>query len=87
MDKVKKTAFTDYSAPSSEPFRLHKSIILTELIALQIHCMQHFGRNNRKERDHLGDLGVDWRTILKWIVVIESGVEDWIPKVQVSDRL
>jgi hypothetical protein len=23
MDKVQKTAFTDYNAPSSEPFRLH----------------------------------------------------------------
>jgi hypothetical protein len=28
MDKVqKKTAFTDYNAPSSEPFRLHLQII------------------------------------------------------------
>jgi hypothetical protein len=24
MDKVQKTAFTDYNAPSSDPFRLHK---------------------------------------------------------------
>jgi hypothetical protein len=23
MDKVQKTAFTDYNAPSSEPFRIH----------------------------------------------------------------
>jgi hypothetical protein len=26
MDKVQKTAFTGYNAPSSEPFRLHLNI-------------------------------------------------------------
>jgi hypothetical protein len=25
MDNVQKTAFTDYNAPSSEPFRLHQN--------------------------------------------------------------
>jgi hypothetical protein len=29
-------------------------------------CMQAF-EENRQERDHLGNLGVDGRTILKWI--------------------
>jgi hypothetical protein len=32
MDKVQKTAFTDYNAPSSEAFRLH----LTSLVQLYI---------------------------------------------------
>jgi hypothetical protein len=27
MDKVQKTAFTDYNTPSSEPFRLHLNFI------------------------------------------------------------
>jgi hypothetical protein len=28
MDKVQKTSFTDYNAPSSEPFRLHLNDVL-----------------------------------------------------------
>ena len=30
-------------------------------------CIQDFGGENRRERDHLGDPGVDGRIILRWI--------------------
>jgi hypothetical protein len=30
MDKVQKTAFTDYNAPSSEPFRLQETLVYTD---------------------------------------------------------
>jgi len=29
--------------------------------------MQGFGGGNLMERDHLGDPGVDWRIIIRWI--------------------
>ena len=29
-------------------------------------CIQGFGGGNLKERDHLGDLGIDGRIILSW---------------------
>ena len=30
-------------------------------------CIQSFGGENLRERDHFGDLGVDGRIILRWI--------------------
>jgi hypothetical protein len=36
--------------------------------AVQERCIQDFGGGNPKERDHFGDLGVDKRIILKWIL-------------------
>ena len=33
---------------------------------------------NLRERDHLGDPGVDWRIILKWIWKNWVGDVDWI---------
>jgi hypothetical protein len=36
-----------------------------------------FWWGNLKERDHLENLGVEWRIILRWIFVIGDG-EEWI---------
>jgi hypothetical protein len=33
----------------------------------QERCIQGFGGETLMERDHLEDLGIDWRIILKWI--------------------
>jgi len=30
-------------------------------------CIQCFGGENLRERDHLEDPGVDWKIILRWI--------------------
>jgi hypothetical protein len=37
---------------------------------------------NLKERDHLEDPGIDWRTILKWILRKCNGDMDWIDRTQ-----
>jgi len=43
-------------------------------------------RGNLKERDHLGDPGVD-RTILRWIFrKLDAGDMDWIELAQDRDR-
>jgi hypothetical protein len=36
MDKIQKTAFTDYNAPLSEPFRLHLKIKIYKTIILPV---------------------------------------------------
>jgi len=42
---------------------------------------------NRRERDHLGDPGVDGRIILRWIFrKWEVGGMDWIELAQDRDR-
>jgi len=38
------------------------------------------------ERDHVGNPGVDWRIILKWIFKNWSGGMDWIDLAQSRDR-
>jgi hypothetical protein len=39
-----------------------------------------------REGDHLGDPGVDWRIILKWIFKTWNGVNDWIELAKDRDR-
>jgi photosystem II stability/assembly factor-like uncharacterized protein len=39
-----------------------------------------------REGEHLGDLGVDGRIILKWIFKTWDGGMDWIELVQDKDR-
>jgi hypothetical protein len=55
MDKVQKNNFTDYNAPSSEPFRLQK-IIFTKL-------------NTLVRKPLLEDL--DGKITLRWILGIQ----------------
>jgi hypothetical protein len=43
-----------------------------------------FRWGNLRERDHLEDLGLDGRMILKWDV--ELGGIDWIDVAQIRDR-
>jgi hypothetical protein len=38
----------------------------------------------KKERDHLEDLGLDRRIILKWILKKYDGGRDWIKLAQVA---
>jgi len=46
-----------------------------------------FWCGNRKERDHLGDPGVDGRIILRWIFrKWDVGCMDWIEVAQDTDR-
>ena len=52
--------------------------------------MQGFGGRNMRERDHLGDPGVDGRIILRWIfrkwdVGVWSG-SSWLELAHDSDR-
>jgi len=44
------------------------------------------GKKNVRERDHLGDLGVDGRTILKWIFKMSDVGMDWINLTRDRDR-
>ena len=46
-----------------------------------------FRWGNLKERDHLGDPGVDERIILRWIFRKWDGDMDWIYLAQDRDRL
>jgi hypothetical protein len=39
-----------------------------------------------REGDHLGDPGVDWRIILKWVFKKWDGGMDWIELAQNRDR-
>jgi len=39
-------------------------------------------RGDVRERDHLTDLGVDGRTIIKWILKKWDGGMDWIDLTQ-----
>jgi hypothetical protein len=39
-----------------------------------------------RERDHLQDLGIDGRIILKWISNVGMGSVDWIDMAQDRDR-
>jgi len=50
-------------------------------------CIQGFGWGNLRERDHLGDPGVAWKTILKRIFR-EGNLEcmDWIELAQDRER-
>jgi hypothetical protein len=48
------------------------------------HLLQGFGGGNMRERDHLGDPGVDGRIILRWIFR-KWGI-DWIGLAQGRDR-
>ena len=41
---------------------------------------------NLTERNHLADLGLDGRVILKWIFKNWNGSMDWIDLVQDRDR-
>jgi len=43
-----------------------------------------FWWGNLKERDHLGDLGVDERIILRWIIRQRDVGMDWIDLAQVA---
>jgi len=45
-----------------------------------------FRWGNLRERDHLEDLGVDGRLILRWIFRKWVGGMDWIDLTQVRDR-
>jgi hypothetical protein len=42
---------------------------------------------NLRERDHLGDPGIDGRIILKWIFRKWDGGMEWIELAQDRDRL
>jgi hypothetical protein len=39
-----------------------------------------------RQGDYLGDPGVDWRIILKWILKKCDGSMDWIELAQYTDR-
>jgi len=45
-----------------------------------------FWWGNMKERDHLEDLAVDGRIILKWVFKKWDGRMDWIDLAQDRDR-
>jgi hypothetical protein len=50
MDKVQKNAFTDYNAPSSEPYRLHlKFPTFQKLQSLSIQFSSHWKSRNTSE--------------------------------------
>jgi hypothetical protein len=45
-----------------------------------------FWWGNLRERDHLEDLGIDGRTLLKWIFKMWDGGMYWIDLTQDRDR-
>jgi len=50
----------------------HTHIYTTYCVCVSVYggeerCIQGFGGKNLKERDHLGDRGLDARIILRWI--------------------
>jgi hypothetical protein len=45
-----------------------------------------FWWGNLRERDHLGDPGIDGSIILRWIFIKWDGVMDWIELAQDRDR-
>ena len=50
-------------------------------------CRRGFGGENLRERDHLGETGVDGRIILRWIFrKWDVGGMDWIELTQNRDR-
>jgi hypothetical protein len=68
---------------SAAPSRwLHNSDIHTKRIKLDV----IHKRGDLRENDHLGDPGVDWRIILRWIFNKWDGGMDWIELAQGRDR-
>jgi len=45
-----------------------------------------FWCGNLRERDHLGEPGIDEKIILRWIFRIVCGVMDWVELAQDRDR-
>jgi hypothetical protein len=53
----------------------------------QERCIQGFGGENVRERNHLGDLGVDGRIIVEWILKkVGWGGMHWIELTQDRGR-
>ena len=52
----------------------------------QERCILGFWWGNLRERDHLGDPGVDGRILLRWIFRKWDWGVEWIDLAQVRDR-
>jgi hypothetical protein len=53
MDKIQKTAFTEYNAPSSEPFRLHCICSLDMTCAVFGDISEHLQREDAADHGKL----------------------------------